>query len=199
MSADSTLPADRLSPRQCAQGIYAALEAHGGDIAAAKHDMLGLLERLARQPDLLAVALPRPSAHGVDGGWLYWDGEINIFSARFPEGVAVPVHDHGTWEIVGVYDGSLEYRSYKRLDDGSREGHANLEPTEERVLRAGQFSIVPPPPDDIHGFRPRDGAMTMIGVIHGGYGENRHYFDVENRSCVTRSQWAWRESIGRQQ
>lgn len=166
-------------------------------MTGARDEVLAALEQLAAQPNLLEVTLPRPSAHGVDGGWLYWDGEINLFSAHFPEGVEVPVHDHGTWEVVGVYEGELAYRAFRRLDDGAREGYADLELTEERVLRPGEFSVVPSPPDDIHGFRPRNGAMTMIGVIHGGYGDERHYFDVDARTCVTRSQWAWRQSIGR--
>lgn len=198
MRTDSKRRGERLTPRLCAQEIHAALDAHGGDMSEAQDEVLRFLERLARQPDLLAVTLPRRSAHGLDGGWLYWDGEINLLCARFPEGVEVPVHDHGTWEIVGVYEGSLDYRTYRRLDDGSKEGFADLELTDERVLRPGEFGVVPYPPDDIHGFCPRGGEMTMIGVIHGQYGENRHYFDVAARSCVTQSQWAWRESIGRQ-
>jgi predicted metal-dependent enzyme (double-stranded beta helix superfamily) len=185
------------SPRLCAEEIHATLDANGGSMVGAEQDVLRSLERLARQPDLLAVTLPRSSAHGLDGGWLYWDGEINILHARFPEGVEVPVHDHGTWEIVGVYAGELEYRGYKRLDDGSRPGHADLELTDERVLRAGEFSVVPPPPDDVHGFRPRNGEMTLIGVIHGQYGEERNYFDVESGSCVRQSQFAWKRDLGR--
>lgn len=197
MSADSSPRDQRFSPRRCAGQIHAALEANHGDMTGAEHDVLRSLQRLAQQPDLLAVTLPRASAHGLDGGWLYWDGEINILNARFPEGIEVPVHDHGTWEIVGVYAGELEYRAYKRLDDGSCEGYADLELTDERVLRAGEFSVVPPPPDDAHGFRPRNGEMTMIGVIHGQYGEERNYFDVEGRSCVRQSQFAWKRSLGR--
>lgn len=185
------------SPGRCARDVYDALEGYAGDLPTGQHEVIPLLRRLAQEDDLLQIGLPRESNHGVDGSWLYWDGEIGIFTAKFPDGLAVPVHDHGTWEIVGVYAGELEYRAYKRLDDGSREGYAELELTDERVLRAGEFSVVPPPPDDAHGFRPRKGEMTMIGVIHGQYGEERNYFDVEGRSCVRQSQFAWKRSLGR--
>jgi predicted metal-dependent enzyme (double-stranded beta helix superfamily) len=187
----------RFSPADCARRIYETLGAHGGDVAAAQGEMLALLERLAREPGLLEIGLPRQSAHGAEGSWLYWDGEINILSARFPAGVEIPVHDHGTWEIVGAYEGEIEYKAFKRLDDGSREGYAKLEVTEDRVLRPGEFSMVPPPPYDIHGFRPRNGDMSLIGVIHGMYGDQRRYFDPDNNSYVRQSQFAWRESQGR--
>ena len=185
------------APARCAQSIYEALEAHGGDVAAAQGEMLAALERLAREPHLLENALPRKSAHGAEGSWHYWDGQINILSAEFPEGVEIPVHDHGTWEIVGSYEGEIDYKAYRRLDDGSREGYAELEVTEDRVLHPGEFAIVPPPPYDIHGFRPRNGPMSLIGVIHGMYGAERRYFDPESKSYVRQSQYAWRESQGR--
>ena len=185
------------APARCAQSIYETLEAHGGDVAAAQGEMLAALERLAREPGLLETGLPRKSAHGTEGSWLYWDGEINILSARFPAGVEIPVHDHGTWEIVGAYEGEIEYKAYERLDDGSREGYAELAVTEDRVLHPGEFSMVPPPPYDIHGFRPHNGDMALIGVIHGMYGDERRYFDPDHKSYVRQSQYAWRESQGR--
>ena len=182
------------SPGRCARDVYDALEAHEGDMPAAQQEVIPLLRRLAQEDDLLQIGLPRESNHGVDGSWLYWDGEIGIFTAKFPDGLAVPVHDHGTWEIVGVYQGELDYRSYRQVDDRSTEGYAELEVVEDRVLRPGEFSVLPPPPDDIHGFQAR-GDMWMIGVVHGSFAEERRYFDVERRSYVRRHQKAWRRSL----
>jgi predicted metal-dependent enzyme (double-stranded beta helix superfamily) len=182
------------SPGRCARDVYDALEAYEGDLPAAQHEVIAILRRLAQEDDLLQIGLPRESNHGVDGSWLYWDGEIGIFTAKFPDGLAVPVHDHGTWEIVGVYEGELDYRSYRQVDDGSTEGYAELEVVEDRVLGPGDFSVVPLPPDDIHGFQARGGDMWMMGVLHGAFAEERRYFDVERRSYVRRHQKAWRRS-----
>lgn len=183
------------SPGRCARDIYGALEAYEGDMPAAQHEVIPLLRRLGQEDDLLEIGLPRESNHGAAGSWLYWDGEIGIFTAQFQDGVAVPVHDHGTWEIVGVYTGELDYRAYRRVDDGSVEGYAELEIIEDRVLRPGDFSVVPLPPDDIHGFQARGGDMWMIGVLHGAFAEERRYFDVEQRSYVRRHQKAWRRRL----
>jgi predicted metal-dependent enzyme (double-stranded beta helix superfamily) len=194
MSRGAKATPARYSPGRCARDVYGALDAHEGDMPAAQHEVIPLLRRLAQEGDLLEIGLPRESNHGADGSWLYWDGEIGIFTAKFPDGLAVPVHDHGTWEIVGVYEGELDYRSYRQVDDASTEGFAELEVVEYRVLRPGDFSVVPLPPDDIHGFQARGGDMWMIGVVHGAFAEERRYFDVERRSYVRRHQQAWRRS-----
>ena len=185
----------RYTPGRCAGDLYAAIEAHGDDVAAAKQDLIGQLARLAQEDDLLEIGLPRESNHGIAGSWLYWDGEIGIFTAGFPAGVRIPVHDHGTWEIVGTYSGELDYQAYRRVDDGSVDGYAELEVVEDRVLGPGDFSVVPPPPDDIHGFEPRGGDMWMMGVLHGAFSPERRYFDVEARSYQIRHQQAWRRSL----
>jgi predicted metal-dependent enzyme (double-stranded beta helix superfamily) len=191
------VPEGRYSPGRCARDIYTALEAHQGNMPAAQREVVPILRRLAGEKDLLEIGLPRESSHGTEGSWLYWDGEIGIFSVRFPHGVIVPVHNHGTWEIVGVYAGELDYRSYRRLDDGSREGYAELEVVEDRVLRPGDFGVVPLPPHDIHGFHPRNGDMSMIGVVSGDFAEERLYFDPDQSSYIRRHQKAWRRSLGR--
>jgi predicted metal-dependent enzyme (double-stranded beta helix superfamily) len=187
----------RYSPGRCARDIYAVVEAYLGDMPAAQREVVPALQRLAREKDLLDMGLPRESNHAVDGSWLYWDSEIGIFTVKFPHDVVVPVHNHGTWEIVGVYEGELDYQSYRRLDDGSREGYAELEVVENRVLGPGDFSVVPLPPHDIHGFRAHKGDMWMVGVVHGDFDEERLYFDPDGRSYVRRHQKAWRRSLDR--
>ena len=191
----SDLNDGRYSPGRCARDIYAIVEAYEGDMPAAQREVVPVLQRLAREKSLLEIGLPRESNHGVDGSWLYWDGEIGIFTAKLEHGVVVPVHNHGTWEIVGVYAGELNYQSYTRLDYGSREGYAELEIVEDRVLGPGDFSVVPLPPHDIHGFRAHAGDMWMIGVVSGDFAEERLYFDLDRKSYVRRHQKAWRRSL----
>lgn len=183
------------SPGRCARDIYSVLEAHQGDVSAAQRELVPVLQRLALEESLLDIGLARESNHGADGSWLYWDTEIGIFTAKFEHGVVVPVHNHGTWEIVGVYTGELDYRAYRRVDDQSREGYAELEIVEDRVLGAGDFSVVALPPDDIHGFRAHNGDMWMIGVVHGDFDRERLYFDPDGSSYVRRYQKAWRRSL----
>jgi hypothetical protein len=147
--------------------------------------------------NLLDIGLSREGNHVSQSNWLYYDGEIGILTPRCPSDVGVPVHNHGTWEIVGVYKGELAYRLFNRLDDGSRDGYAELQIVEDGVMRAGEFSVCPLPPHDIHGFQARNDDTWMIAVVHGEFAEERLYFDPEKKSYVRRHQKAWRRSLGR--
>ena len=185
------------SPGQCARDIYSILGASVGTLPAAQREVVPILNRLAQERNLLDIGLPRDGNHVSKSSWLYYDGEIGILTAKCPHEVGVPIHNHGTWEVVGVYKGELEYRLYNRLDDGSRDGYAELKLVEDGVIRAGEFSVCPLPPHDIHGFRARNDDTSMIAVLHGEFAAERLYFDPEKKSYIRRHQTAWRQSLGR--
>jgi predicted metal-dependent enzyme (double-stranded beta helix superfamily) len=193
----ATLGERYYTPGQCARDIYAVLGANVGSLPVAQREVVPILNRLAQEKNLLEIGLPRDGNHVSQSNWLYYDGEIGIITAKCPHDVGVPVHNHGTWEVVGVYKGELEYRLFNRVDDGSRDGYAELRIVEDGVLRAGEFSVCPLPPHDIHGFRARNDDTWMIAVVHGEFAEERLYFDPEKKSYIRRNQKAWRRSLGR--
>ena len=184
-------------PGQCARDMYAVLDAYQGNMPAAQREVVPILNRLAQEKNLLDIGLPRDGNHVSKSAWLYYDGEIALITAKCPSDVGVPIHNHGTWEVVGVYKGELEYKLFNRLDNGSREGYADLQLVEDGVMRAGEFSVCPLPPHDIHGFRARNDDTWMIAVVHGEFAEERLYFDPEKKSYIRRHQKAWRQSLGR--
>lgn len=53
-----------------------------------------------------------------------------------------PAHDHGTWAVVAGIAGAEKETHWNRIDDGSREGYAELEKTSEAVMTAGMVSCV---------------------------------------------------------
>ncbi len=64
-----------------------------------------------------------------------------------------PVHDHGTWGVVGVVEGRLEEQNYMRLDpDQSAERHAGIELRRGGLvlLSPSSISTFVPNPDHIH-------------------------------------------------
>ncbi len=185
------------TPGQCARDIFAKLGSNVGNLPAAQREVVPILNRLAQEKNLLDIGLPREGNHVSQSNWLYYDGEIGILTAKCPSDVGVPVHNHGTWEIVGVYKGELAYRLFNRVDDGSRDGYADLQIVEDGVMRAGEFSVCPLPPHDIHGFQARNDDTWMIAVVHGEFAEERLYFDPEKKSYIRRHQKAWRRSLGR--
>jgi 3-mercaptopropionate dioxygenase len=78
------------------------------------------------------------------------DGSLCLFSLVVPVGAATPVHDHLAWGLVGVYRGEQHETVYRRLDDGSDPGRAQLEVSKEQPLKPGDCYPLIPPTDDIH-------------------------------------------------
>ena len=97
---------------------------------------------------------PSPKS-GMGGGissWLVYrsaDRSLTLMSLVIPPGSATPVHDHVSWGLVGLYDGTQEERVYRAVG-GSGDGHGQLELVTVRQLEVGQFYDLIPPENDIH-------------------------------------------------
>ena len=59
-----------------------------------------------------------------------------------------PAHDHGTWAVVAGIAGKERETMWTRTDDGSEEGHAELDKGTEAIMTAGMVSCLPA--GDIH-------------------------------------------------
>lgn len=75
---------------------------------------------------------------------------LTLMRARFGPEAMTPIHNHGSWGVVGVYQGRDRYQLWRRLDEGGESGQARVALVEERVLGPGDVAILPPPPQDIH-------------------------------------------------
>ncbi|HEX5164715.1 MAG TPA: cysteine dioxygenase family protein, partial [Thermomicrobiales bacterium] len=78
------------------------------------------------------------------------DGSLCLFSLVVPAGATTPVHDHLAWGLIGLYRGRQSETVYRRLDDGSAEGQAQLEVASEQAVERGEFFALLPPDGDIH-------------------------------------------------
>lgn len=79
------------------------------------------------------------------------DDTLSLYSLVWLPGQWTPVHDHGSWGVVGVVEGVLEERAYVRLspDRGANEG---IELARGGVVLLGPGSVTSfvPNPDHIH-------------------------------------------------
>lgn len=185
------------APRQCAHDILACLAKHRGDMSAAAPEATLHIQALLQHPGLLELGVPRSSAHTQDSIWLYYDPDFFILISHPAKGVAVPAHNHGTWEAIGLYRGALQYSRYQRRDDGSKPGYADLTLVEERVLRPPEVSILPAPPNDIHGFTGLTDDTYIVAVATGGYAPVRHYYNPAAHSYTARAQYDWNAARAR--
>lgn len=127
-------------------GLRAAF-AEGPDTEAAMVKAKALLEKLVREPEMVAHSKDWPSTEGHKNLLLYEDPDygfaINAV-VRTPNRKG-GIHDHAhAWTAYGVMDGVERLERYARLDDGSKEGHAEIELESVTEGIPGTVDLVPP-------------------------------------------------------
>lgn len=140
------------------------------------------LERLLQHPSLLQDYLGDPRSF-PSRQTIAHDPETDVHvlvHGRDQAGQSVP-HDHGPcWVVYGNYTNYTRMRRWKRLDDGTSTGHAELALQKEFRLDAGQavaFAV-----GDIHSIEYPDG--TYFIRVTGGDVEKQNTlrFDLEHQT-----------------
>jgi predicted metal-dependent enzyme (double-stranded beta helix superfamily) len=97
------------------------------------------------------------------------DRSLSLYAIVWLPGQWTPVHDHGSWGVVGVVEGVLEERSYVRLspDRGADDG-IELARGGTVLLNRGAVTSFVPNPDHIHitgvpAERPRAVSLHLYG------------------------------------
>lgn len=174
-----------LAIRKCATEIIDLVNKVGEDGPKLLEGLRSPIASLLQRPDLLSLGVKRDGNHIDNSKYLYYDGQLIITLDEFPKGKKIPPHDHGVWEALCIYRGAVHHTVFERKDDGSVPGHADLETKEERVLRAGDISIVAMPAE-IHGFTAVEDGTYSLTIVGGHYKAERHYFDPAAKTCVQR-------------
>jgi len=133
-----------------------------GELMSSSEWFGGVIEKILFDKEFSATLRP-----GI------WTNEITLY--RSPDrsflilcyiwepGVFDTIHDHGAWGIIGSLIGHVGERKYVRLDDGSREGYAELEDVSSVVLKPGDTTYVLPLNKGIHRMENygKDTAVTI--------------------------------------
>jgi len=103
------------------------------------------------------------------------DGSLSLYTLVWLPGQWTPVHDHGSWGVVGVLEGVLEERNYVRLspERGADEG---IELVRGGVILLGRGAVTSfvPTPDHIHVTgvpqeRPRAVSLHLYGRMMNSF------------------------------
>jgi predicted metal-dependent enzyme (double-stranded beta helix superfamily) len=171
--------------RECAETIIQAIRQKGANDPTFRASIREPMLQLLRRPDLKELGVKRDGNHVDWSRYLYYDGELSITLDNFPKGKKIPPHDHGVWEALAIYKGRVSHTVYERHDDGSKPGYADLSVVDDRVLGPSDFAMVAMPAE-IHGFTALEDETFSLTVVGGHYKPDRHYFNPEEKSCVTR-------------
>lgn len=123
-----------------------------------------LLRGLVNDPTMREHAKDWPSTEGGKNLLLYEDPEFNFAVngvVRNPNRFG-SVHDHAhAWTAYGVLDGVEKLERFKRYDDGSKEGYADVRLDSVTEGKAGAVDLVPP--YDIHA--EQGGPYRSVALI----------------------------------
>jgi predicted metal-dependent enzyme (double-stranded beta helix superfamily) len=93
------------------------------------------------------------------------DHRLSVVLASLLPGRSLPPHNHKTWALqVGIESDSLNI-AWRRTDDGSRPGHAELEETAR--LRFGRGDVLTFMPEDIHSIVNSSGRLALSLNLYG--------------------------------
>jgi len=104
-----------------------------------------------------------------------------VMSGVWQPGQGTPVHDHGTWGVMGIYSGELRVTNYLRLDDRSKPGYAELREATGGWSGPGSVSYVLPPNEELHKVECIDKPTVSIHVYGRDIVECNMY-DLEKKS-----------------
>ena len=139
------------------------------------------LRRLAAEPGVVGLA-QLGGLHGSASATILCEGADGgaLMLACFPPDAPTPVHNHNSWGIVCVVQGTDRYLRWERLDDGADPDRATLRLAEERTLRAGEVLWFHGPPHDIHSQQGIDApAWELVFFGHNPNVRPRAYFDPD--------------------
>lgn len=130
-----------------------------------------MLDLIGQAGSFLQEQHYRSSAAGYTRNLVYDapDASLSIYSIVWLPGQWTPIHDHGSWGVVGVVEGVLEERSYARLSPNREENEGiHLVRGGTVLLRHGSVTSFVPNPDHIHvtgvpAERPRAVSLHLYG------------------------------------
>ena len=160
-------------------------------ITAAAADERTVLRQVAPLAERLAVSSSlrtEPAIHSnVEKGFSFnllheeLDHSLAVAMLSWlPSGATLP-HNHGTWGIVVGLEGAEKNIFWRRLDDGSRAGYAELQRVGEMDCVLGQAVILPSP--TIHSVENTTDKPSVSLHVYGKnvYYTGRSQFDVVNK------------------
>ena len=165
------------------------------EVTASERDPITLIDRCAPALSALITTQPEEVARFVDT--LDWpspedemyrrvrireaaDGSWSLYAITWLEGQATPIHDHGTWGVVGVLQGALAEHMMSRVDGGDGDEGVELLPAGVCILQPGSVNTFMAEPDHIHRSGPLAGPTASLH-LYGRLMTSYNMYDLESK------------------
>jgi len=154
-------------------------------------DLKTITERVLHSTDLLLrtdVNLTGEQRQAPQSGYnrnlLHQDEENGfvVMAMVWAPEASTPVHDHGTWGIAGVAEGSLRVTDYERIDNGTIAGKAILHEVGISTAGVGDSTRLLSPDDDIHKVENASDGVTISIHTYGMKIDACNIFDLEKNT-----------------
>jgi predicted metal-dependent enzyme (double-stranded beta helix superfamily) len=111
------------------------------------------------------------------------DHTLAVFAASWLPGRGAPPHNHGTWAVVTGVDGAETNVFWRRVDDGSRPGYAEIEEQARKMFGVGE--AVTFMPESIHSVVNESDVVTVSLHVYGKHINYtvRSQFDPQARTA----------------
>ncbi len=117
------------------------------------------------------------------------DRSFSVVSMVWGQGQKFPIHDHLSWGLIGVYQNTVAEERFKRVDDGKKEGYAEIQLTHVKDFEEGEILeegllFDEHRRDDIHRIlNPTTRPSVSIHILASDLGmKERHQYDPERRT-----------------
>jgi predicted metal-dependent enzyme (double-stranded beta helix superfamily) len=110
--------------------------------------------------------------------------DLAVLIASWLPNRGTPPHDHGTWAVVAALIGTERNTMWRRVDDGTREGYADLRRSGERMLTCG--GILAMRSGAVHSVHNDSDRISVSLHIYGRHVNHtqRSKFDPERRLAM---------------
>jgi len=110
---------------------------------AALRDALG-------DPDLLPAPVIATPRFGFGTCLLHTEAAFTLFASVTAPDAPTPIHDHGSWGMVGLFRGVEEEIRFDRVPPAEGQAWSGLVETSRATVHQGEVVVVGPPPADVH-------------------------------------------------
>ncbi|MFN8578376.1 MAG: cysteine dioxygenase family protein [Candidatus Sericytochromatia bacterium] len=138
-----------------------------------------IMQKLVNTENLINSEQIHKISHGEMDNYVYRseknDFVVQIFT--WWGHTETPVHDHGTWGLMGIYQNTLRVAEFRYINQ-------DLKETESYIVKKGDVAYLIPPDEEIHHVSNINDEMSISIHVYGKDIKEYNIYDLENGEII---------------